>query len=336
MIPCSLPSLETKHQVADWQHELAQSIQSSSRLLSMLGLTEHEVPLAAETDFACRVTRHYLSLIEPGNPRDPLLRQVLPLSDEMTQMPGYSNDPVGDLAAQLGNGILQKYQGRALLMTTGACAIHCRYCFRRHYPYASDLVTPGRLTEALQSLAEMTDLNEVILSGGDPLSLSDKRLYDLIDALTSIKGLKRLRIHTRLPVALPNRVTDTLVDMLAQTPLRTSLVLHVNHPRELSEPLVKALKPLHNSPVTLFNQSVLLKGVNDESEILCSLSEQLYDLGVLPYYLHQLDPVQGAAHFQVDDDEARSLVESMRHSLPGYLVPKLVREVAQKPSKTPL
>ena len=320
-----------------WQAELARAISDPAQLLDALQLPRHLLApaQAAARQFPLRVPHHYLGLIEPGNPRDPLLRQVLPLGEELIDTPGFVADPVGDKAAELGAGLLQKYHGRALVVTTGACAIHCRYCFRRHFPYAEQAAIRHweRIPQQLQTLP---GVREVILSGGDPLTLSDQRLEQLIRQLDRIPHLQRLRIHTRLPSVLPSRITQQLVDLLGSTRLAGSLVLHCNHPRELAPPLGTALDKLRRAGVTLMNQSVLLRGVNDSVDALQGLSEQLYTLGVLPYYLHVLDPVAGSAHFDVPEQRARQLHRQLRNLLPGYLVPQLVREIAGRESKTPL
>jgi len=320
-----------------WQTELAQAISDPAALLAAVKLPESllESALAASRNFPLRVTQHYLKLIEPGNPRDPLLRQILPLAEELIETPGYVTDPVGDQHADLGYGLLQKYHGRALLVTTGACAIHCRYCFRRAFPYAQEAAT--RHWDAIpQKLLAMPHVTEVILSGGDPLTLSDQRLTQLLEKLEHIPHLRRLRIHSRLPSVLPSRITPQLTDMLQRTRLHTSLVLHCNHPRELAPALQIPLGVLQQAGVTLLNQSVLLRGVNDSVGDLVELSERLYEYGVLPYYLHMLDPVAGSAHFAMPDRQAQALHRELRNQLPGYLVPRLVREITSRPSKTPM
>jgi EF-P beta-lysylation protein EpmB len=282
------------------------------------------------------VPRAFAALMTPGDPRDPLLRQVLPLGAERLTVAGFSRDPVGDASADLGQGLLRKYAGRALLIVTGGCAVHCRYCFRRHFPYAELGQTPDRTSVAVASIAADPGISEVILSGGDPLMLDDDRLGALLERLHQIPHLKRLRIHSRLPVVLPSRVTDTLCRRLASSRLATILVVHANHPSELGSQAEEALQRLRRADLTLLNQSVLLRGVNDAAPILGSLSERLFACGVLPYYLHQLDPVEGAAHFEVPDAQALRLGEALRERLPGYLVPRLVREVPGVGSKVPL
>lgn len=282
------------------------------------------------------VPRGYAALMEPGNPKDPLLRQVLPLAIEGERHPGFSADPVGDTAATLVPGLLQKYRGRALLVTTPACAIHCRYCFRRHYPYADATLGPDGGAAAIAAIAADTSITEVILSGGDPLMLDDGALARLCEALAAIPHVERLRVHTRLPTVLPSRVTPVLCRLLGQTRLATVVVIHANHPRELGDAAGGALDRLRGVGAALLNQSVLLRGVNDDLDTLCALSEGLFRHGVLPYYLHLLDRVQGAAHFEVPEVQARALISALRLRLPGYLVPRLVREEPGAGTKIPL
>jgi EF-P beta-lysylation protein EpmB len=261
------------------------------------------------------------------------------LSEELEAHPGYIADPVGDRAAIAGTALLQKYHGRALVLTTGACAVHCRYCFRRHFPYGEESVTRSGWRTTLAELAKLADesgLDEVILSGGDPLSLSDARLIEIIEDLGRIASLRRLRLHTRLPVVLPQRLTRRLIDTLRDSRLDAVLVLHANHPREIAPVLQERLEPLRHEPITLLNQAVLLRGINDSAETLVELSEALFTAGVLPYYLHQLDPVAGAAHFAVPTARATELLRRVQARLPGYLVPKLVRETPGAASKLPL
>ncbi len=321
---------------SSWQQELAQAISNPEQLLTRLQLDPDLLPAAqaAATQFPLRVTEHYLSLIPPGNPDDPLLRQVLPLADELIAVPGYNTDPVGDTQASGGAGLLHKYQGRALLITTGACAIHCRYCFRRHFPYQADNALRHWQT-MLTQLTAQPELTEVILSGGDPLCLSDQRLDTLISQIEAVPHIQRLRLHSRLPLVLPNRLTNTLINRLQRSRLHTSLVLHANHPAELSPVLLPGLRALRRADVTLLNQSVLLAGVNDQTATLKQLSEALFGYGILPYYLHILDPVQGAAHFAVDTATLPQIEAELRAQLPGYLMPRIVREIAGAPSKLP-
>lgn len=331
------PSEDFLEQQTTWQQDMAQAMTDPVELLRTLNLPNSLLDKAqqAAKDFPLRLTRHYLSLIEHGNVDDPLLRQILPIQAELQPVPGYSKDPVGDAQASLGDGLLHKYAGRALLVTTGACAIHCRYCFRRHYPYANNSAIQ-HWEAMLQQLRDRPALDEIILSGGDPLTLSDSRLLELIQQIEAIPHVKRLRIHSRLPIVLPKRITHGLVDKLANSHLHSSLVVHCNHAQELSPALLAGLQQLQQAGVTLLNQSVLLAGVNDNLATLKALCEQLFAYGILPYYLHQLDPVQGAAHFAVDDQQAIQLHSTLRKQLPGYLLPRLVREITGESAKTPL
>lgn len=335
MITLSPPPLE----IQPWQQELATAITDVHELLSLLGLEEGDVvggvSLAAAGEFRLRVPRYFVGLMRRGDPEDPLLAQVLPRAAEKRVVEGYVKDPVADLAAACAHGILQKYQGRALMITTGACAVHCRYCFRRHFPYAEQSVLP-QWQAALQTLHKRPDITELILSGGDPLSLADRRLSRLVRAAEEIPHLCRLRIHTRLPVVLPARITQRLADLLSDIRLQTVMVIHANHPNEITPELGQALGELRSRGTSLLNQAVLLKSVNDDADTLAELSESLLGIGVLPYYLHLLDPVAGAAHFDVPVERAQRLLEQLRSRLPGYLVPRLVRELAGQPFKVPI
>ncbi len=315
-------------QSAPWQRELARAYTTPEALLESLGLTAEEVPDLdrGRHPFGLLVPRGFAALMRPGDAADPLLLQVLPLGAECSRVAGYSADPVGDVAALRVPGLLQKYDGRALLLASGACAIHCRYCFRRHFPGSGVGTFSARTEGAIAAIARDPDIHEVILSGGDPLMLDDSAFTDLLTRLDRVPHLQRLRIHTRLPIVLPARVTPELCSRLAALRTTVSIVIHANHPDELGPEVQRALKQLRAAPVVLLNQSVLLRRVNDRVETLCRLSERLFDCGVLPYYLHQLDPVNGAAHFEVSDSTALSIMEAMRATLPGYLVPRLVRD----------
>ncbi|WP_456405067.1 EF-P beta-lysylation protein EpmB [Thiolapillus sp.] len=334
MIPLSPTSLKTEN----WQQQLADAYCQIEDLLSALGLSEFyrpEMETAAEK-FGFRVPRYFAALMKQGDINDPLLLQVLPVSAELVPTPGFTRDPLDDQAAHVGHGILHKYHGRALLITTGSCAINCRYCFRRHFPYADHLALRDQWQPALEQIRQTPDIREIILSGGDPLILSNARLAALVHALENIPHLRRLRIHTRLPVVLPARIDSQLLELLGSTRLATSMVIHANHSQELTVELEHALSPLREAGITLLNQSVLLKGINDEASTLVQLCESLFSMGVLPYYLHQLDRVDGAAHFAVDDVTALLLHEDMERLLPGYLLPRLVRETAGAKSKQTL
>jgi EF-P beta-lysylation protein EpmB len=321
---------------ASWQAQLAASFTRIEDLFDFLDLPPRDLEAGrlAAGRFPFRVTRSYAARMQPGDPADPLLRQVLPAADELVGRPGFVADPVGDLQAVVAPGVLHKYYGRVLVVATGACAIHCRYCFRREFPYGDSQLSRQREDEALAHIAADSTITEVILSGGDPLVLSDERLRVLVDKIAAIAHVKRLRIHTRLPVVLPSRVTPELVRMLADARLRALVVIHANHARELDGEVNAALTALRLAGVVLLNQSVLLKGVNDAEHALVDLSETLFAQGVLPYYLHVLDPATGTGHFDLPLAHALALHDELRRRLPGYLVPKLVREVAGKPYKT--
>ncbi|HSO81867.1 EF-P beta-lysylation protein EpmB [Thiocapsa sp.] len=346
MVPRSIAACQTAtpepfrtpEREAAWKQDLAEAYRQAGDLLAALGLSPEAIPDldVAAPGFRMLVPRAFAALMTPGDPRDPLLRQVLPLGAERLSVAGFSRDPVGDTSADIGSGLLRKYSGRALLIATGGCAVHCRYCFRRHFPYATLGQTPDRTALAVASIAADPGICEVILSGGDPLMLDDDRLGALLERLHEIPHLKRLRIHTRIPVVLPSRVTDALCRGLAGSRLATILVVHANHPSELGAQAEDALQRLSRARLTLLNQSVLLRGVNDALPTLAALSERLFECAVLPYYLHQLDPVEGAAHFAVSDAQALRLGEALRERLPGYLVPRLVREVPGVGSKIPL
>lgn len=295
----------------------------------------------AAAQFPLRVPRGFIARMRHGDPHDPLLRQVLPVLEEDRIVPGFGLDAVGDADARRGGGVIHKYNGRALLIATGSCAVHCRYCFRRHYPYADDTAAAAGWGEALAILRHDPSIHEVILSGGDPLSLANHKLEELTDALRAIPHIRRLRIHTRLPVVLPERVDAGLLAWLRGLPWPLALVLHANHGNEFDAPVDAALAALRKagaaaSGIVLLNQAVLLRGVNDSVDALADLCERGYAAGVLPYYLHQLDRVAGAAHFEVGDARALALHAALAARLPGYLVPKLVREIAGQPGKTPL
>ncbi len=321
-----------------WQQELAEGFSRPAELLRYLKLDPALLAPAEEASrlFAMRVPRCFADRMRPGDPRDPLLRQILPLAEEFQAVPGFLEDPVGDLKAMNTPGVIHKYRGRALLVVTGACAVNCRYCFRRHFPYGDAHVSRQRWESALDYVRDHPDLEEIILSGGDPLVLADDRLSALAADLTAIPHLRRLRIHSRLPVVLPRRVDDRLLDWLAGGRLAPVMVIHANHPAEIDGPVRAACARLREAGVTLLNQSVLLRGVNDDPAVLADLSNRLFEAGVLPYYLHVLDRVQGAAHFLVPEDEARTITARLGALLPGYLVPRLVREDAGMSQKTPL
>ena len=322
-----------------WQRELADAVTDPRELLAILGLPASMVYAAerAGEKFGLRVTRSFIARMRRGDANDPLLRQVLPLADELTEAPGFTSDPLDEGAARRAPQLLHKYSGRALLIATEACAIHCRYCFRREFPYSEPEPRIGaRWGEALEILARDASIEEVILSGGDPLSLSDARLTQLTDALAKIPHLKRLRVHTRQPIVLPSRVDEGLLGWLRGIRLPTVMVVHSNHPNEIDADVRAACAKLRAAGVTLLNQSVLLKGVNDDAGTLARLSVALMDAGVLPYYLHLPDRVRGTAHFDVQERTAQQLIDMLMGRLSGYLVPRLVREVPGAASKVPV
>lgn len=319
-----------------WQRELARAVRSLDELLAILGLTAEQVSASdiARREFPLLVPRGFVGRMRHGDPRDPLLLQVVPKTEEVQAPPGFVADPLGERQATPAPGLLHKYRGRALLVTTGACAIHCRYCFRRHFPYEEH--RERDFEEAVGYLRRSPDVEEIILSGGDPLAWNDRRLARLAEELGSIDHLRRLRIHTRLPVVLPQRIDDDLLAWLTASRLQPVVVIHTNHPRELDVEVAAALRRLRRAGITLLNQTVLLRGINDSSRILTDLSKDLFAAGVLPYYLHLVDRVRGAAHFEIHEDEGRALARELMAQLPGYLVPRLVREVPGARSKVPI
>jgi EF-P beta-lysylation protein EpmB len=320
----------------DWQYQLRTVISTAGQLLEMLGLQPEDVgySAAACNDFALKVPLTFARRIRPGDPRDPLLLQVLARSEELTETAGFGPDPLGEVgAANPARGIIHKYHGRVLLIISGGCAINCRYCFRRHFPYKENQNSRREWREALGYIRKDSDISEVIFSGGDPLLANDDYLGELVTQIAAIGHVRRLRIHTRLPVVIPDRVTPGLVEAITRQNLQTVTVIHSNHASEIDTAVEAALGHLSRAGITLLNQSVLLAGVNDNVPALTTLSERLFAAGVLPYYLHLLDRVQGAAHFDVPEARAAELVAGMTATLPGYLVPKLVREVSGAPSK---
>jgi len=321
-----------------WQALWRDAIRDPRELLALLGLHDlaGQISDTAARQFPLRVPRGFAARMRHGDRRDPLLRQVLPVLDEEIIASGYSFDAVGDGAARSATGVIHKYHGRALLIATGSCAVHCRYCFRRHFPYGDETAAANHWQEALDYLRADPSISEVLLSGGDPLSLATAKLAELTEQLRALPHIRRLRLHTRLPVVLPERIDQEFVDWLRSLPWPTSVVIHANHANEIDQSVADALARLKQAGAVLLNQSVLLRGVNDEVGALAELSERLFEVGVLPYYLHQLDRVVGAGHFEVGEAEARGLYSELRALLPGYLVPQLVQEIAGADSKTPL
>lgn len=318
-----------------WQAALASAIREPAELLKYLDLPESLLndAITASQSFILRAPLGYCQRIEKGNPDDPLLRQILPIGEELQTAQEFMLDPVSDLAAIQVPGLLHKYQGRVLIISTPACGVHCRYCFRRHFPYQENR-TEQNWQEAVNYIRAHPDIHEVILSGGDPLSLTESRLKNLTDKLINIPHIKTLRFHTRQPIVLPERINNEFLNWLDSLPWKIVMVLHCNHANEIDSSVASALNQLQQHQVTLLNQSVLLAGVNDNAEVLVELSRKLFDSHVLPYYLHMLDKVQGAKHFYVESEKAIQLLNEVRQCLPGYLVPKLVKENAGEKSKT--
>ena len=343
MQPVMIPVPAVARQPARWQALWRDALRDPVELLESLGLSglAARVSASAQGQFPLRVPRGFVARMRHGDANDPLLRQVLPLDDEDRVVPGFDLDAVGDAAAKAGTGVIHKYDGRALLIATGSCAIHCRYCFRRHFPYAEETAAAGGWASALEALRADPSVREVILSGGDPLSLSTPKLAELTDALRGLPQITRLRIHTRLPIVLPERIDAEFLDWIGNLPWPVVMVVHANHANEIrasgsDDGVRAACVALRERGVHLLNQAVLLRGVNDSADALVDLSEALFAAGVMPYYLHLLDRVQGTAHFEVSEAEALRLREAIHARLPGYLVPRLVREIAGEAGKTPL
>lgn len=320
-----------------WLKEIANAVSDPQILLQQLDI--EAMPwmsgFSARTLFSQRVPQSFIARMEKGNPNDPLLRQVLPVAEEFEETPGFTTDPLEEQDNYV-PGLLHKYKNRVLMIVKGGCAINCRYCFRRHFPYQDNKGSKETWRETIAYLHAHPEVDEVILSGGDPLMAKDHELKWLVDAIGTVPHVKKLRIHTRLPVVIPSRVTAALATLLENTRLKVVLVTHINHANEINDELRNAMATLRQANVTLLNQGVLLKGVNDSVDALKNLSNALFDAGILPYYLHVLDRVKGAAHFLVSDDEARLLIAGLIQDVSGYLVPKLTREVGGKASKTPL
>ncbi|TVR43680.1 MAG: EF-P beta-lysylation protein EpmB [Planctomycetota bacterium] len=320
---------------ASWREEFAQAVREVDELWRLLDLPVDDLPgaRAAAEDFPLMVPRPYLSRIRKGDLQDPLLLQMLPQGRERDFVPGYDDDPVGESLATCQPGLLRKYHGRALMICTSACAIHCRYCFRRHYPYAERPRGPAWWQPALAAIAADPSVEEIILSGGDPLTLPDSELAAIAQAAALVPGLKRLRIHTRLPIMIPQRVCPELLAWLSDLPLQAVMVLHANHPNEVDAEVTAACRRLTAAGIPLLNQAVLLGEINDSASVQLALGERLLAAGVIPYYLHVLDRVAGAAHFARSDDQAQALMAELHRIAPGYLVPRLVREVPGETGK---
>ncbi|MGR9105519.1 MAG: EF-P beta-lysylation protein EpmB [Gammaproteobacteria bacterium] len=330
--------LQSHDRHASWQEELANSFHTAEQLFVYLGLDRGLLPPSQSTanPFPFKVTRSFAAKIEKGEIDDPLLKQILPSITETSDSPGFVDNPVGDLEALATTGLLHKYRNRVLLITTGACAVNCRYCFRRNYPYSGNQLGIGARGEAWRYIAERPEITEVILSGGDPLVLVNSSLAEIVASIAAIPHVRRLRIHTRIPSVLPSRIEPSLLKILSTSRLQSVIVTHINHPNEIDERTRAAVAALLTAGIRVLNQAVLLKGVNDDPKTLSTLLETAFDAGIHPYYLHMLDRASGTAHFEVAEDLCRSLEETLRKTLPGYLLPRFVREIKGSPYKVPI
>lgn len=327
------------HQEQNWQSQLSDLITDPLELLNLLELSTDQLlsgAILASEQFKLRVPRAFVGKMNIRDPLDPLLIQVLPHHLELEDYPEFVTDPLGEEAANQMAGVLHKYQSRFLLTLTGACAIHCRYCFRRHFPYQENLPKNDDWENIKQYIEQNPHINEVILSGGDPLTLNNRKIALWLERLASLPQIKILRIHSRVPIVIPNRIDDELISILKNSRLRIVVVVHSNHAAELDDFTCSKLLQLSLHHITVLNQAVLLKGVNDSAETLNELSLRLFDARVMPYYLHVLDKVKGAQHFDLDSSKIDQIYSDVLASLPGYLVPKLVREIAGEKNKTPL
>ncbi|WFF38166.1 EF-P beta-lysylation protein EpmB [Moraxella nasibovis] len=331
----STHTLAQAGQRSSWQAELADGVSDVGELCRMLALDLPDGQYAPK-QFGLRVPKSFVAKMKKGDINDPLLRQILPDVKETVAAAGYTHDPLAENTQNPIKGLLHKYKNRVLITTTGACAVHCRYCFRQHFDYQANMPNTQQIAQIANYVANKPEVNEVIFSGGDPLNLSHRRLNDWFDAINALPNIKTMRIHTRMPVVLPSRVDGDLLDLLKNSPKNIVMVLHINHANEIDETLQQKCQLLKQAGVTLLNQTVLLKGVNDDATTLCQLSHALFGAGILPYYLHILDKVQGAAHFDVPLTRAVEIYWQMLENLSGYLVPKLVQELPNKPYKTPV
>jgi len=321
----------------NWKKDLANAISDPRKLLFILELPEvsFQSDYAARQLFPMRVPQSFVNRMEKGNPKDPLFLQVMPNQQEFIQKTGFIKDPLDEHESVV-PGLLHKYTNRVLFIVRGGCAINCRYCFRRHFPYQDNSNNKHEWQQAIDYIRSKPEIIEVIFSGGDPLMANDKQLGWLVEQLEQIPHLKRLRIHTRLPVVMPSRVTNEFVTLLKKSSLRCSVVLHINHPNELAAELPAALAKLTTAGISLYNQAVLLADINDNADDLVELHERLFDNRIQPYYLHLLDKVEGASHFDVPEEKAVEIMNQLLLRLPGFLVPKLVREIGGEKSKTPI
>jgi len=320
----------------NWQTHLSQAITSVDELLSIVQLDRSKLGVIVPDNFGLRVPRGFVAKMQPGKADDPLLLQVLPTLQEQIPVSGYIQDPLNENEQNPIKGLLHKYESRVLLTITGACAIHCRYCFRQHFDYGANLPSSKEQAAIVDYVARCPEVNEVILSGGDPLSISNRRLFAWLDCLEALEQLTTIRLHTRLPLVIPERIDEALLERLQASRCQIVMVIHCNHANEIDAHTARYLQALKSAGVTLLNQTVLLAGINDTVAIQVALSQRLFAAGVLPYYLHVLDKVAGAAHFDLSEPQAVELYWHLLAKLPGYLVPKLVRELPDRPFKTPI
>ncbi len=327
--------VRTTSPAEDWHVAMRTAVRDPVQLCRILQLPPEmeAAAIRASRGFPLFAPLGYIARMRPGDPHDPLLRQVLPMAEELEDVAGFARDPVGDIPSKRSDGLLQKYHGRVLIITTGACAVHCRYCFRRHFPYSASPPSLSHWRALVTEIHHDDSIEEVILSGGDPLTLVDSQLAQLAGMIARVPHVRRLRVHTRLPIVIPQRVTESLVDWLTGSRLSPILVIHANHPQELNSEVHDSLAVLARAGILLLNQTVLLRGINDDPDTLIELSRRLLDCRVMPYYLHQLDRVAGAAHFETSADRGLAIVEQMRARLPGYAVPRYAREVPGEASK---
>ncbi|MFK8048570.1 MAG: EF-P beta-lysylation protein EpmB [Halioglobus sp.] len=333
-----IPHTDAQWQALPWQLELRDAVRSSAALREFLSLEPDEASLEqrAQSDFAVLVPKPYARRMTPGDPLDPLLLQVLASGAELSSPSDYSPDPLQEREKNPLPGLIHKYQGRVLLIAASGCAVNCRYCFRRHFDYSTNSPSQSHWQDTLRYIEQDSSISEVILSGGDPLLLPDDIFAELVSLISDIEHVKRLRIHTRLPVVLPTRITSALCETLARSRFRPVLVLHCNHPNEIDGDVCDAIGRLRDAGVTVLNQSVLLAGVNDDPQCLSELGEALFEAGAMPYYLHTLDKVEGASHFAITRERAIEIYRQLISRNSGYLVPKLVSECPDQPSKVPL
>ncbi len=314
-----------------WQAILRSSVRSVKELQHLLELQDNQVDWVDDSEFPLHIPRTFIERMEKRNPLDPLLLQVAPSREELNSPKGYTTDPLRESEFTLNGGLVKKYANRALVIATQACPVHCRYCFRRHFDYSANQLSDFQST--LETLTSDLSIVEVILSGGDPLTLSNEKLDTLIQQLQRLKHVQILRIHTRFPIMIPQRITPALVEILSKTRLKAVIVVHINHPNEIADSVQQAIERFRHAQIDVFNQSVLLKGVNDSVQTLSKLMHRVFEIGVVPYYLHLFDPVAGAHHYDLPETTALALWKELQSKLPGYLVPRLVREVPHQPAK---